>query len=286
MNVLRMVAAAPPIVRDAHSEVQENLDRAAELLSKGAAFEAETLLNRAWALAEADLEWSDPLIGAVVLALGDLHWRLGRYKDAEGAFQYALFVIDGDLELEAAGHHGLGHVLSLLGVRAAGIRHARKALELRERCCDDPFDIACERVALATVLASAGEKDEAETLLVQATEALGQIRGGRSHALALALHRLGIVVGSSGRAAEALVPLRSAVRRVSRTVGASHPVAMMITHDLAAAYVNADSPSQAKELWEVARGAAAATPIVPTAPTVRAELCPVCVYRHGRIGER
>lgn len=190
------------------------LARAGVARASGRLDEAEALVRRALARAEAAFPEGDHLVAEALNALGMIHKFQGRYDEAEPLYHRALALATalGDTEAEATLLHNLGGLCHARGDFAGGEPPARRAVDLREaQLGPDHPATAADREAWGALLEGLGRLPEAEQAYRSSLAAFEAHQGPDSLEAASSLAALGSVQHAQGRLDDALACYRRAL---------------------------------------------------------------------------
>jgi tetratricopeptide (TPR) repeat protein len=158
-------------------------------------------------------------------ALGVTCKDRGQYPQAEAAYLAAAAELDAlgqcNPLLRAALEHNLAGLAHVRGRHVEGIPHARAAIALRSQSApDDPLALAADRAVLASLLASAGQTDEARATFTYVLATIEQAYGPDHYETAVVLHNLAALEPDPDQA----VALQRRVLAIKeRVLGAHHP---------------------------------------------------------------
>jgi serine/threonine-protein kinase len=182
-------------------------------------------LDQAIAKVDATLADDPDLAGDVLMTIASTDASMGRFdqaiKTAERALVYLRKLPERDIAVASA-QADIGEWHELAGNADAGEAALRPAVDALRRLAPAGAELAEAERQLATVYTNTGRSKEAEQLFVSALRIQRQ-RGVRDLALARVVNDYAVLLGSSGRAADALPLHREALDIAIAAQGADSP---------------------------------------------------------------
>jgi tetratricopeptide (TPR) repeat protein len=180
----------------------------------------------------------------------------GRYDEAADAYARALPVAeaaaDENPELLATLLHNLGGLAHSRRRPHEAEPYARRGLELRRTRCDDPVAVAADAAALASILETQEQWDEAEVLYREALAVYEAV--GDDYEAAMTRNGLAAVLRFAGQPDDAEPLFRAALAAMERERGGDHPETATVRNNLAMLLNATDRPEEALGLLEQAAG--------------------------------
>ena len=155
----------------------------------------------------------------------------------------------GDVQA-AALHHNLGGLAHSRGEAAAGLWHARRAVQIRRAALgDDHPDVAADQGAYAAILQDLGRLEEAEQMLREAQGTFTRAYGPGHLEVGIARTSLGAVLHQAGRLDEAEAEYRAGLAIRERQSGAGHPELAATLVNLGSVLAQRGETGQARRLY-------------------------------------
>ncbi len=195
------------------------------LMAKGSWTEARAAFERALELTLAEYGRGHPNAAAALNSMGIVMSELGDKRAAKTHLEQALAICEAALTPEHPTcnlmRHNVASVLADVGEHDAGLRIARRVLEIAERI--DPTEVASAHASLGVLLETAGRHEAASVEFQRAIDmAIAQF-GESSPTVAIYQHNAAGTMMSLGRHDEALRLVQAALATRERALGPEHP---------------------------------------------------------------
>lgn len=181
--------------------------------------------RQAYALARAEFGADSEQAAAAGHNLAVTLKYTGGFTEADRLYRAALDVATatGNDAFAAVICHNLGGLAHARRTPAEGVPWARQGLRLREKCDPNPLAVAADQGALAALLISAGEYDEAEHLLTRCRAAFVELLGPDHYEVAVVDGNLAALALARDNLDAAQTHAQHALAGKHATLGPTHP---------------------------------------------------------------